>query len=387
MLRTVSLLLVLFSSLDALATDLTGTIADSGGKPIRDAHVSIYMAFPRTGVSAICPSCYRDCGKSVKTDARGTFRVAALDESLLFRVLAVADGYEPAFANGVDAAKGPLTIQLKPRAAADRELLVRGRVVDPKGKPIAGATVEFHALRLGNRSSNVKIPGVDPLSITDARGEFVLKVPERDAKLDVRIRARNLAPRIATALLPAVAPPTIAMTEGVTVTGRIVRKGKPLAGTRVGLVQRNRFSRNWLGPEEIGTDEQGRFLLLAVAPHDEYVLHGFMNSGNFETKVIAVGGEGTTVDVGTLEARPGHRVAGRLVAAGRIPPNVRVVLDRPGAQDVQIADVAADGSFAFTDVPAEPVQISVRGVKLANGKRSIEIKPEADIEDLKIEVR
>lgn len=385
--RLFPLLLVLFSCLDAFANDLTGTIVDAGGKPIRGAHVSIYMAFPRTGVSAICPSCYRDCGKSVTADARGKFRVASLDNALLFRVLAVADGYEPAFANDVDAAKGPLTIQLKPRAAADRELLVRGRVVDPKGKPVAGATVEFHALRLGNRTGYGKIPGADPLSITDARGEFALKVPERDAKLDVRIRARNLAPKIATALLPAVEPPTIAMTVGATVMGRIARNGKPLPGIRVGLVQTNRFSRNWLGPEEIGTDEQGRFLLLAVAPHDEYLLHGFMGSGNFETKVIAVRGEGTTIDVGTLEARSGHRVAGRLVAAGRLPSSVRVVLSRPGGEDVQIAEVAADGSFAFTDVPAEPVHIAVRGAKLASGKRNLEIKPERDVADLMIEVR
>lgn len=386
--RLLPLLLVLLA-FDALAVDLTGTVADSAGKPIGRATVSIYMAFPRTGVSAICPSCYRDCGKSVTTDQRGQFRVAGLDKSLVFRVLAVADGYEPKFAEGVDAVKGPLSVRLAPRNAADANLLVRGRVVDPKGKPVVGATAHFHALRVGRRTGYGNIPGVDPLSITDGNGIFVLKVPQADATLDVRIRARNLAPTIATALPPAAEPRDIKLSVGATITGRVVRDGKPVSSARVALIQTNRFSRDWLGPEEIGTDEQGRFLLLAVKPDEEYVLHGFMADGpSFQTRPVKSGAVSSTVDAGTLEVRRGHRVAGYIVRSGgaRLPHALRVTLTRVG-EDIQIAEVGADGAFAFENVPAELVRLAIPRFVFTDGRRQVEITPTRDVTDLMLEIK
>ncbi|HXH41457.1 MAG TPA: carboxypeptidase-like regulatory domain-containing protein, partial [Thermoanaerobaculia bacterium] len=101
------------------ATDLTGIVVDANSLPIAAAHVYVYRAHPKSGVSAVCLSCYRDCGKHVQVDAKGSFVLKNLDPTLLFDVLAVADGYEPAFAKRVDPISGPVSIKLSPRSAAD----------------------------------------------------------------------------------------------------------------------------------------------------------------------------------------------------------------------------------------------------------------------------
>ena len=107
----------------ASASDLTGVVVDAGRKPLPGATVYIYTAFPKVGVSALCPSCYRDCGKHTSVDAAGGFHLDGLDPSLRFDLLAVADGYEPAFAHHTDPAKGPVTIELRPRSLADTDRL------------------------------------------------------------------------------------------------------------------------------------------------------------------------------------------------------------------------------------------------------------------------
>lgn len=286
--------------LAAAGHDLAGRVVDAAGKPIPNAHVWIYEAFPRVGRPTICPSCYRDCRKREAVGARGEFRVKSLDPKLVFRVLAVADGFEPAFAERVAPEKGPLTITLHRREIGDGRLIVRGRVVDAKGNPVIGAAAHFHALRLGNRTGYGKIAGVDPLSITNMEGEFALKVPQDDALVDVRVVARNLAPKIERKLMPGLDPATITMSPGAAVTGRVERDGKPLANARVTLMQKSRLSANWLGTQELATGEDGRFLLLGVAPNEVYELRVYGDETAFETKELRVGGDGATIDAGTL---------------------------------------------------------------------------------------
>src|SRR4051812_24129808 len=74
--------------------DLAGTVTDAAGRPLAGATGYGYTAGPRRGTSAFCPSCYADCGKRQVTDSRGRFRFPAVDSGLVFRLLAVRDGYE-----------------------------------------------------------------------------------------------------------------------------------------------------------------------------------------------------------------------------------------------------------------------------------------------------
>lgn len=256
------------------AADLTGTVVDVAGKPVRGAHVYVYGAFPKLGLSSVCPNCYRDCGKHEPVDAKGAFRVQAVDATLYFDVLAVADGYEPAFAHRGDPNGPPVRIELARRVMADA---ITGIVLDPKGKPVIGATV-------------APLDGGQP-SITNAKGKFALPSPA--AKLDVRVMARALAPRIAQ-LAPG-EHNTIRLLEGTAITGHLERDGQPLAGARVA------FRHPTLGHSEIATNEHGFFMMIALGPNEEYeVLIPDLGS---DPKVVTTGADGTSVDMGTLRVR------------------------------------------------------------------------------------
>ena len=87
--------------------DLSGVVT-SGGKAISRALVYVYTAGPRVGTSPYCPSCYADCRKRATTDKTGAFIIPSLDPQLIFRILVVAEGYEPMFVPYIDPAMGPM---------------------------------------------------------------------------------------------------------------------------------------------------------------------------------------------------------------------------------------------------------------------------------------
>src|SRR5262245_14991938 len=98
--------------------DLHGTVQDTDGAPIVGATVYIYEAGVRVGTSMLCPSCYVDCGKKVKTDETGAFTITSLDPELLFKVLAVAKDHLPDLRTKIAPEAGPLEYRLQ-RIPAD----------------------------------------------------------------------------------------------------------------------------------------------------------------------------------------------------------------------------------------------------------------------------
>ena len=377
------LLVALFVAAPLFAADLTGRVTTADGKPIPDAHVYVYTALPKKGVSVVCPSCYRDCGKQVTVDADGNYRVKSVDASLKFQLLAVADGYEPALSGYKEDFRG-IDFQLNRREATDEARLVRGKVVDPKGEPLVGAMVTMQAVRQGTRIGYGKIPGVDPMSITNREGEFALRVPDADTLLDVRINARNYGVKIARELYPGLPPQTISVDVGSTVTGRLVHGKKPLAGVRLAFVQTDRRSHNYLGIEEIGTDAKGQFVMTGLGTDVEYQVTPKMESLRplaAAPKVVKTGGDGSKADAGTIAAARGFRVAGKV--NGTLPEDTRVTLVT--SADSQAVVVGADGRFSFEGVPAGKVRVmvSARGLK----PKPVELDMTQDVADMAIELQ
>lgn len=352
--RMLIAVLVLAVPLFAQSSDIVGRVVDPSGGASPRATVHVYQAWPRVGVNTVCPSCYRDCGKQATTGPDGVFRVAEVDDDLVFRVLAVAEGYQPAFASKVDPRNGAVTIAMKKRVTEG--ILVRGRVIDPDGKLVVGATVTPQAVRQKGRTGYGNIPGVEPLSITNERGEFALRVPP-ETSLDVRVRARNFAPRIEEKIVPGELR-TIQLGLGTTVTGRLVKDGKPLAGVPVGFVQKWRASATWMGPDEIGTDEEGRFVMTALPPGFEYVVHPKneeLTPFAAQAKVVCTATEGASIDAGTFVVKRGRTLRGR-VAGGRA--GMEIVLSSEYTLGTRVAHTDAEGRFVFEGVPEEPVNIS-----------------------------
>ncbi len=296
------LLLLGFLPLIANAADLTGRVTDPSGRPVPNAHVYIYTALPLVGPPTICPSCYLDCGKFVRAEADGSYRITGLDGRLKFRALAVADGFEPVMAKAhVDPAKDTVDFSLKRRQIVDCDRLVEGRVVDPHGKPIAGAVVERHAVRKGGLIGYGNIPDTEPLAITDKYGEFSLGVDHFSTELDVRVRARGFAPEIARELVPGDATRSIPVDVGASVSGRLTQNGKPAGGVYLKVLQVDRSSHNFLGDEDIATDGRGIFLVTGLGPNEEYAI--VRPGADAEITKVKLGGDGASVDLGTLEVK------------------------------------------------------------------------------------
>jgi hypothetical protein len=156
------------------------------------------------------------------------------------------------------------------------------------------------------------------------------------------------------------------MQEGVAVTGTVECNGKPVKGVEVGVTTVDRTCGQFLRYDELATDKDGFFLVPNVTPDREFVLYAKMESlrgqGTLSTKKFNSGKTGTEKKLGQLPVRPGHKVAGRVVLSdGKpVPANTRLFLGREDAWDHTEAMLDSEGRFEFTDVPAEPVGLSVR---------------------------
>ncbi len=358
---TATLLTLLLLTPATDPSDLVGRVLRADGTPVPGAHVLIGSAAPRQGTSPVSPSCYPDCRKGADTDRDGHFRILAVDPRLVFNVLVVAEGYRPTYATKADPVRGPVEVRLTPfdPSTLDPKLVLRGVVLGPDGRPLAGARVTAPWVRAGS-PSGPSFGTFDPVAVTNLRGEFVLtsKSPFDDASLS--IQGDGVAPRVVPGCRPEVNPHLIRMTAGATVTGRLVRDGKPVAGAAVGLVQtHNRLEKTYVGAASIGTDADGRFILMNVHPDDTYYLYGLMGTmtgdGALAARVLHVGAEGTTTDVGDLTVVRGHRITGKvLLSDGKpVPPKTRLWLGRVNAHDSQEVELAPDGRFEVSALPTE----------------------------------
>jgi beta-lactamase regulating signal transducer with metallopeptidase domain len=331
-------------------TDLSGTVQDEKGQPISGATVQIYTAGMRSGSSPTCPSCWPDCAKNVKSDSQGSFQIKNVSGQLVFRLLIIATGFEPAFLEA-DPQKGVAQVRLKARdlGAFHDKQIIQGVVVGPDLKPVAGAivTTEFNQ------------EGLDPVAVTDEAGKFIFTCAHDITKNYLTFRAPGYAPRMLLDVVGGSAPLQITLTHGVVVSGRVLDQGLPVAGIGLGIAQteRERGVNKWLGPQTTVTDANGAFHFYAAIPHATLVLYGLMSSlagkGAIPVRVIQTGADDSTLLVGDLAIVPGGEIKGRLreTDGKPFPPETRIGIGRDAAWDQQLVDVDADGSFHAADFP------------------------------------
>lgn len=209
--------------------------------------------------------------------------------------------------------------------------------------------------------------GVDRISITNSRGEFLL-LSKRPLKA---VSLWTEAPGFVTGNLDQAAvagdPIEIRMIVGATVRGRVMEEGRPRSGVAVGLVQVDRRMDKFVGDYSIGTDENGYFVFSNVAPGFEYYIYGMMDSFRdrnrvIEARKITVGADKSRLDAGELTVSTGCRIRGRvqLSDGAAIPPDTRLLLSREGAWDTQFAALDEQGRFEFAGAPRETVSLVLR---------------------------
>ncbi len=388
---------------------LSGKIVDGAGHPIDHATVLVYHAGVKKGYSIFCPSCYVDCGKRATTGPDGTFLIQSVDSGLVFELLAVRDGFQPTFIKAVDpSSQSVATAVLMARVAATSpEEVVRGRVVDDHGRPVRDAVVEPVGLS-SNEFPNGKpaknevsvygtIQGVDPIAITDEKGEFEIASQKPALAMLLRFEARGFAPKL-QALQAGLDRKTVVVAPGAVVRGRLMDHGAPVAGAEVGLIPRNRggFGGNLkiMGDpyEEIrvGTQADGTFVLADVPGAIGWYVYPKMESLSKSRAGQPVECDsknaGEVVDVGDLQLEPGHYLRGKVVLpkGGMIPEGMRVIISAHRAWDSQLVPIRQDGSFECNGLPTGSYDVmpGVRGYRPAEEVKNMTI--DHDVDDLRI---
>jgi hypothetical protein len=292
-----------------------------------------------------------------------------MDPALVFRLLVAAPGYQPRVVSKVDPASGLVTVKLDrqdtARLGPKNKLL--GRVLDPQGRPVHGAEVDFESLDFeGGGGVGGAVEGVEQVAMTDAQGQFLLASKKSFAAMSVTVIAPSLAKQ-RFASLASGRQHELRLSRGNALAGRLVLGNKPVAGATVGLVGADRSIERSIGNFVTVSDAQGRFVFSNLPPNNACSVYTLMcearaNGGVAPARKCKIGPDGATTDIGDLVLEPAFRVAGKVVLSdGKpVPKGQRAMLDRAEAWDfLPNVDLAADGSFVFEGVPAESVSLSV----------------------------
>jgi hypothetical protein len=359
---------------------LSGRVLDADGKPIPHATVMVYHAGVKVGYSTYCPSCYRDCGKRVNTDNSGDFTIHGLASDLWFTLLVVQDGYNPVISEKLDPDKTrewETKLVRRPALSADASV-ARGRVTDSAGNPVHDAIVKPIGLNFGQGSTYGNIDGLDPLAVTNAKGEFQISYLGSSPAMLVEIEGRGYAPKFVK--LPTGQSRTaVVVSEGATIRGILTANGKPVGNSEVGLFPKNRgmFAADLViigdpyEEERVGTAADGSFLISNVPEPVAWLLYGKMSTmpkgEGTEPLEISTSKEGQFLDKVRLAAEPAHLVTGKvLLSDGRpMPEGMRLTLGANNIWDTQTIGINGDGTFEIDNVPNGDYCISpsVRGYK------------------------
>lgn len=361
----------------------TGKVIDADGKPVEHATVLVYEARVRKGYSVYCPTCWVDCGKRTVTGADGVFSIAGLDPDLVFKLLAVRNGYKTTFIDKVDPAKGPAPdAVLKLRAAVeDPSQKVRGRVVDEHGKPVKDAVIEQQGVTIRGPRGMGRAFGpddspdwIEPLAATGEQGEFEIAYAKAAVEITLNVSPRAMAPKLVT-LPTGDERKTIAVTQGATLRGRVLLPdGKPAANAEIGISAHSRNAGTVFPEVRIGTKEDGTFAITNIPAGRIWYVYPKMESlaaravaGEalpFETK-----DDGEEVDVGIIKLQNAYTLRGRVVPSDgtAIPPDMHVTVS--SGFDTQIVPLNQDGSFDVRGLSKGVYGISpgVKGYRPADG--------------------
>lgn len=365
-------LLLLAGALSICAAEepgrLEGGITGVKGVPVSNAWVFVYSAAPREGSSAVCPTCHPDCVKRAQTDADGRFIIEPVDPNLMFRLLVAAKGYRPDFIKDVDPQFGGATLALKPLKMLNTppETRVTGRLIDSAGNPVSGAVIKAEGTRFGQYSYYGSTSGkVDPMAVTDDRGEFFLDCTNGMLAITALIEPRGLAKR--RLWLDTGKAHLIRMKEGVTVTGRLLHDGKPVPGASVSMNTEDRSSEVFMRGFDVATDSNGVFRLPNIPAANRFVLYTKMKEMqergvSLSPQKVQTGTDGATVNLGDLKLGPAFTLQGKIVTSDNepLPARTRLYLSLEDAWDNQDVRPDDDGWFQFLGVPEASLSLSLR---------------------------
>jgi RNA polymerase sigma-70 factor (ECF subfamily) len=237
-----------------------------------------------------------------------------------------------------------------------RDVKVKGKVVGPDGKPVAGA-------KLSPRTVVVRQRGIT----TGPDGDFEFTA-ERILidHFALRVEAPGLASKMFTLPATGQVPTPLKLGVGAVVTGRVLRDGKPVAGIAIGLQQKSRGMDDYLGDLQAKTDDQGRFRFDHAFADQEFSAYAVTGSladhGAIIPRAFRTGADGSAIDLDDFEVKRGRKLAGRVVFADgkAIPARTTVLASCEYASGLLRAQVDARGRFELLGLPESEVDVCVR---------------------------
>ena len=357
----------------------TGTIKTLDGHPLAGARIRVMAVREPGATDGKSVTEHPDIGRGARTDAEGRFTLSLPDDRL-YRLLAIADGFETAWYRGLDPKSDPIEIRLKPLSGQDGKYMVHARVLGPDGKPIPWAMVEVDGVGSGVGTSWGGTQNFPEQVVSDGNGEFRLSRKEPFTRVQVRIRAQDFAPQMLWLEVTNIITP-INLGPGVLVRGRVVKEGKPLGGVRLGVAGQERWSEVFAGHFEAKTGENGVFSFQHLPTNIAWYIYGTMDSlksyGAIPASPLQTGAHGTTNDLGDLEVVAGLRLSGQAKTkyGDPLPKNLKLRASYNHAWDSQLASVDPEGKFNIEGLYKGEMEISLdnRQWKLSGANHNLDL--------------
>ncbi|MCB9875512.1 MAG: hypothetical protein H6821_15175 [Planctomycetaceae bacterium] len=294
---------------------------------------------------------------------------------MLFRLLVIAPGMRAIVTDYIDPSKEELTLKLETvPTSLPPDRMLRGRVVNETGRPVAGALVEPRGAKTSDRRWRGSLPGVDAASGTDNEGRFIVTSADAKLGLDLMVTAPGFAVKPVELLALNGEEHEIRLQRGATVLGSLMSDNKPVVGRAIGIVQRNRSVGQFVGETTLATDEMGQFVFPNLQPNQSYVLYtlcsGTREEPTLKVRTITTGENNTDTDVGDLALIAGKTLAGRvdLPDGAKLPADAKIRIGRDPAWDSCEVAIASDGTFEILGLPQEvfTVNVTVAGFTIDN---------------------
>ncbi len=310
---------------------------------------------------------------SGRTDAEGRFQVTA-PGNRRFDLEVLAPGYLP---KRVLVTRPQLVSRKIGTLALTRAGKLRGRVVDLKGRPLAGAAVvAISQNALGQRAFSPADPVTDR-AVTDPQGRFELQRVRPEQSYEVRASRAGTFPAAERATV-AEQPRdlTLVLAPAREARGKVQdAAGKPIAGAEAIVRPALRPGSSDNGADNgTGTqsDAQGVFSLPELPAAEVELTVRRKGYAPALLPALRIPTGTGPADLGVVTLRPGATLAGRVIDhRGQAVPGGEVFfLDKPADPNEMeralkdrkpAATVAADGRFSIEDLAqGAPVHVAVR---------------------------